>query len=71
MPIYEYQCEKCDRNFEFLIEGDDKAACPKCDSKKVQRQLSVISSPQSQAASGGAPMPGGNCGLPQCGTGFG
>lgn len=71
MPIYEYLCQGCNSQFEYLIEGSDKAACPSCESRKVERQLSVISSPQSKTAGSGAPMPSANCGLPRCGTGGG
>ena len=73
MPIYEYQCTKCESEFEYLIEGDAKASCPKCESKKVERQLSVISSPQANSGSQacGPLMPGGGCALPQCGSRFG
>ena len=30
MPIYEYHCEKCDKNFECLIIGSDKPECTTC-----------------------------------------
>lgn len=73
MPIYEYQCSECDSEFEYLVEGDVKAVCPTCESKKVERQLSVIASPQASSGSQtcGPPMPGGGCALPQCGSGGG
>jgi len=69
MPIYEYQCKLCEAEFEYLIEGSAKAVCPKCESKKVERQLSMIASPQaSSSQSCGTPLPGGGCSLPQCGS---
>ena len=40
MPIYEYYCEKCDKNFECLIIGSDKPECTTCSSKKVTRLMS-------------------------------
>jgi len=40
MPIYEYSCEKCDKKFEILIMGSDKAACPACGNRKVKRLMS-------------------------------
>ena len=43
MPIYEYQCEKCDKDFEMLIfnSKDKSIACPDCGAKKVKRLLST------------------------------
>src|ERR1700690_2504936 len=32
VPLYEYVCRKCSSQFEALIYGDDKAACPACES---------------------------------------
>ena len=44
MPIYEFKCLKCQEFFELLvINNDDEAGlrCPKCNSKKFERVLSV------------------------------
>ena len=41
MPIYEYACEKCGNEFELLVRGKEKAACPKCKSVKLERKLSL------------------------------
>ena len=41
MPIYEYHCEKCDKNFECLIIGSDKPECTICSSKKVTKLMSA------------------------------
>ena len=30
MPIYEYTCTKCGKDFEELVFGDDLPACPHC-----------------------------------------
>lgn len=41
MPIYEYRCEDCDREFEVLVFGSDETpACPCCHQKNVTRILS-------------------------------
>ena len=43
MPIYEYECEKCGLQFEYLVIGkDDDIKCEFCNSKKVKKILSVI-----------------------------
>jgi putative FmdB family regulatory protein len=41
MPIYEYRCKNCGRDFEELVFGDQKPACPACGESKVERQFSA------------------------------
>jgi putative FmdB family regulatory protein len=41
MPIYEFHCDKCDKDFECLIMGKDKPKCPKCGGAKVKRMMSA------------------------------
>ena len=41
MPIYEYHCEKCGENFEYLIIGSDTPECSGCTSKKVKKLMSA------------------------------
>ncbi len=42
MPIYEYQCNACDKRFEYLVLGGDAPeGCPSCRSKKVSRLMSA------------------------------
>src|SRR5258706_13139055 len=61
MPIFEYICQECQHEFEALVFGKDKAACPKCQSKRLAPQLSVFAV---SAKSGAAPsMQAGPCGL--------
>ncbi|MFZ1917888.1 MAG: zinc ribbon domain-containing protein [Terriglobales bacterium] len=64
MPIFEYVCKECQHQFEALVYGQEKAACPKCESKKLEPQLSVFA----VSAKGGAAqsMPSGPCG--SCGS---
>lgn len=40
MPIYEYHCEKCNKDFECLILGSDTPECPDCSSTDVCRLMS-------------------------------
>ncbi len=40
MPIYEYHCEKCSKNFEFLVLGCDKPECPTCKRSDVNKMMS-------------------------------
>ena len=43
MPIYEYECEKCGRRFEFLQKvGDEpKKVCPCGEGGKLRRLISA------------------------------
>ena len=45
MPIYEYRCDKCDREFEVerRITDPPLASCPKCRSRKLRRLISQTS----------------------------
>jgi putative FmdB family regulatory protein len=63
MPIFEYICQECHHEFEALVFGRDKAACPKCRSKKLNPQLSVFAvSAPAMSAKRGAPAATGACG---------
>lgn len=45
MPIYEYVCKACKKEFEVIRPMSQKDAaieCEKCGSKKVKRKLAVI-----------------------------
>ena len=71
MPIFEYICQECQHEFEALVFGRDKAACPKCQSKKLNPQLSVFAvSTTAMSAKGGASTSAptsacGSCGDPR------
>jgi len=41
MPIYEYHCDKCSHDFESIVFGKEKPACPVCSSKKVNKLISA------------------------------
>ena len=63
MPIFEYICKECEHEFEALVFGKQKAECPKCQSKKLEPQLSVFAvSAKSGATTQSAAAPCGSCG---------
>jgi putative FmdB family regulatory protein len=66
MPIFEYVCKQCQHEFEALVFGSQKAECPKCQSKKLEPQLSVFAVSSKSGASARPPMPAGPCG--SCGN---
>ena len=44
MPIYEYDCEKCGREFELLVfDRGAPVNCPACATGKVKKKMSVFS----------------------------
>lgn len=43
MPIFEFYCDKCDKEFETLVFGKEKAVCPGCQTKDVKKLLSAAS----------------------------
>jgi putative FmdB family regulatory protein len=73
MPLYEYQCQGCQHEFEQLVWGGQQVSCPQCNGAQVEKLFSVVANP----VSGDSPNPGsrtlptmgGGCGRPQCGTG--
>ena len=41
MPIYEYACLDCGLEFEELVRGQQRPACPSCGKDRLERQMSV------------------------------
>jgi putative FmdB family regulatory protein len=71
MPLYEYTCESCLRDFELLVRGGERPECPQCGSVKLAKRLSAPAA----HVNGGSSLPvceprgPSGCGLPQCGSG--
>ena len=65
MPIYEFHCQKCEKDSEILIRSSDwkGTKCPHCGSIRLEKKLSVFAS----AGAEGAAAPAG----PACGMGSG
>ena len=40
MPLFEYECRKCGHQFEALVIGSRKPACPKCKSEELEKKPS-------------------------------
>lgn len=41
MPLFEYQCADCQKEFELLIRGSEEPVCPVCGSKDVDKLIST------------------------------
>lgn len=60
MPLFEFYCQSCDKQFEELVFSDDKPACPFCSSTNTDK---LISRPCRSRAGGGASDGTGDSGL--------
>jgi putative FmdB family regulatory protein len=66
MPIYEYACLGCGRQFEALVFGGERPSCPACAGRDLEKRLSAFA----VGGSSGVPRsadPGacGTCGDPR------
>lgn len=41
MPIYEYQCRKCNKRFEELVKIGETPRCPRCHDPKPEQLFSM------------------------------
>ena len=68
MPIYEYRCAGCGKEFEkYVSRATTAVACPECESVKVMRKLSVVGIRSAGSVMSSAAPTGGGC----CGGGCG
>ncbi len=42
MPLFEYVCRNCSRKFEQLVFGSFTPSCPFCQSRALEKQISVF-----------------------------
>jgi len=69
MPLFEYSCRQCERQFELLVRGTQTPECPSCHGTELERRQSVFAA---HTAGGGhaaealpAAGPCGACGDPR------
>jgi len=41
MPLFEYSCSACGKEFELLVRHDTIAVCPACQSAEIEKLLSL------------------------------
>ena len=65
MPLFDYTCRECKHTFETLVNAGDTVRCPECNSKRVDRELSLPAAPVVKSANtcGSGPP----CGAMGCG----
>ncbi|MBL0123353.1 MAG: zinc ribbon domain-containing protein [Betaproteobacteria bacterium] len=67
MPIYEYQCRDCNKEFEKLMRSSTPApACPQCGSTALQKKLSTFAAVTAASSTtfNETPTPCQGCGMP-------
>lgn len=71
MPMFDFHCQKCGKQFEELVRRDEIPVCPHCQSHSVEK---LLSAPAGHVAGGGRSLPVmGQCSPPpgqhSCGAG--
>lgn len=73
MPIYEYGCQKCGKEFEELVLDGQPPICPYCGSNETEKLISISarlgrSDAEAGASAGGrcAGCTGGSCSGCRC-----
>ncbi len=65
MPIYEYVCDNCGQEFEVLVRGQEKPACPSCGQSRLTKNLSVPAAHSTSPAEPACPARD-SCGAKHC-----
>lgn len=67
MPIFEYVCGECNHRFEQLVYGSTEVACPKCQTTKLEKQISKfgVGGTDGWVLSGKGDSSCGSCGDPR------
>jgi putative FmdB family regulatory protein len=67
MPVYEFVCKRCAREFEELVLGGEQPCCPHCRSVDLQKKFSVFAAGSGGGANEADAGPGscGTCGDPR------
>ncbi len=71
MPLYEYHCESCERDFEkrrAIEKADAPIECPECESSQVTRKLTLFVA-LGKSDAGAREMNAGGCCGGACGCG--
>lgn len=68
MPIFEYHCMKCNKDFEVLVFGGQEISCPTCKANNVKKLLSTFSHKSSGEFSSSKGSSCNSCAAPSCNT---
>ena len=45
MPLFEFRCSRCARDFELLVRAGEATACPKCGTRSLEKLFSESAPP--------------------------
>jgi putative FmdB family regulatory protein len=65
MPLYEYQCNNCGKNFEKMMrfsEANLLPVCPACQSQDTRKKISAVASFNASLGNNNLSSSGGSCG---------
>ena len=65
MPVFEYHCQSCDREFELLVgvgAGNGSLKCPHCGSDELKKLFSKFSARSKGSGGVTTPASGSSCG---------
>jgi putative FmdB family regulatory protein len=72
MPLFDFICRSCGKEFEALVMGSSKPSCPECKSDDLQKQMSVfahrIDGASSSSGSSGSGSGCSSCSSSSCST---
>jgi len=71
MPIFEYECQECEEEFEKLVFSSNAAfeiLCPKCSSKNIKKKFSIFGMSGVGKNSGSSGSSCGSCSSSSCST---
>jgi putative FmdB family regulatory protein len=67
MPIYEYHCLVCNRDFEKLVRSSQtEVECTNCGSELLEKKFSLFGSKVGERLGSFGGEPGGSCGCGSC-----
>lgn len=69
MPMYEFLCGSCEKDFETILasaRGVDLVECPECGSGEVHKKLSLFANKSSSGAAASTPAFNGYAGGGGC-----
>jgi putative FmdB family regulatory protein len=45
MPLFEYRCMSCEKDFELLVRRSEEPQCPECGADSLEKLLSAAAAP--------------------------